>query len=67
VPSAVPNLGQTVMLTDAEIALVRSIAEAEGITEDEAASRLASQALARRVKRNTGKTPAKVYPMGRRH
>jgi len=67
VPSTVPNVGQTVMLTDPELDLVRSIAEAEGITEDEAASRLTSQALARRVKRNTGKTPAKVYPMGRRH
>lgn len=57
-----PNKGtNNVLLNDNELALLRAYAEAEGITEDEAASRLVSEALARRVRRNTGKTPAKIY------
>jgi len=54
-----------VPLTAAEIALVRRMAESEGITEDEAATRLVSAALARRVKKRTGKTPARVYSIRR--
>lgn len=62
-----PNSGtDNVLLTKGEHDMVRRYAEAEGITEDEAASRLTSQGLARRVKRNTGKTPAKIYPIGKR-
>lgn len=53
--------GTTVMLTDKEREQVRAIAQAEGISEDEAASRMVSAAIARRVKRKTGKTPAKVH------
>lgn len=53
-------------LTDNERDAVKKIAAAWGITEEDAASRLTSDALARRIKRNTGKTPAKVYSI-RKH
>lgn len=53
----------SVALTEKEQAAIRAIAERDGISEDEAASRLVSEQLARRVRRNTGKAPAKVYPM----
>lgn len=58
-------MSNAVPLTAAEIALVRRMAESEGITEDEAATRLVSAALARRVKKRTGKTPARVYSIRR--
>lgn len=48
-------------LTDAEMELVRRIARRDGITEDEAATNLIQSALARRVRKRTGKAPAKVY------
>jgi len=54
---------ETVPLSKEERALVQKIAERDGITFDEAASRLVSDGLARRVRSRTGKTPAKVYPM----
>jgi hypothetical protein len=41
--------------------MVKRIADRDGISEDEAASNLVSAALARRVKKRTGKVPAKVY------
>lgn len=53
-------------LTPAERALVRRIAERDGITEDEAATNLVKTALARRVRKKTGKGPAKVYEMKRK-
>lgn len=55
------------MLTDNERELVRRVAEAEGITEEEAASNLVSGGLARRVKKRTGRTPAKVYQLVRQN
>lgn len=48
-------------LSDAEMRIVKAVAKRDGITEDEAASKLVQAALARRVKRKTGHTPAKVY------
>lgn len=48
-------------LTKQEMELVKQIAQRDGITEDEAASRLFSAALARRVKKRTGKAPAKSF------
>lgn len=53
----------SVPLTSAERDLIKRIADRDGITEDEAASNLVKTALARRVKRRTGKTPAKVYEL----
>jgi hypothetical protein len=52
-----------IVLSGKERALLKTYADSEGLTEEEAASKLISQALARRVKRNTGKTAAKVYPL----
>lgn len=52
-------------LSRAERALVQKIADRDGITLDEAATKLGQRALARIVKKRTGKTPAKVYPMKR--
>jgi hypothetical protein len=59
----VPN---TVPLTQLERDLVKRIAERDGVTEDEAASQLVAQCLARRVKKRTGKNPAKVYEIRRK-
>lgn len=50
-----------VPLSPAERELVRKIAARDGITEEEAASNLVKGALERRVRRRTGKGPAKVY------
>lgn len=49
-----------------EAALIARYAEREGISEDEAVTRLGQQELARRVKRRTGKGPARVYSINRR-
>ena len=50
-----------VPLTATERALVKRIADRDGITEDEAATQLVKTALARRVRKRTGKGPARVY------
>ena len=52
-----------VPLSPAERALVKRIADRDGITEDEAATNLVKTALARRVKKRTGKNPARVYSL----
>ena len=59
-PEKVPD--QTA-LTQTERALVKRIADRDGITEDEAATNLVKTALARRVKKRTGKNPARVYAL----
>jgi hypothetical protein len=53
-------------LTARERDVLRKIAERDGVTEDEAATRLVKTALARRVKKRTGKNPAKVYSIRRK-
>lgn len=53
-------------LTRAERELVQKIADRDGVSLDEAASRLGRQAIARIVKRRTGKAPAKVYSLPRK-
>ena len=52
-------------LTRAERELVQKIADRDGVSLDVAATRLAKQGLARRVKKRTGKVPAKVYQLQR--
>lgn len=52
-------------LTALELTLINRIAVRDGVSLEQAASRLVSEALARRVKRRTGHTPAKVYSIGR--
>lgn len=54
------------MLTALELTLINRIAVRDGVSLEQAASRLVSEALARRVKKRTGHTPAKVYSIGRR-
>ena len=54
------------VLSKVEREIVKRIAERDGVSEDEAASKLVSAALARRVKKKTGKTPARVYSIKRR-
>lgn len=53
-------------LTKAEREIVQRIADRDGVTLDEAATRLAKEGLARRVKKRTGKAPAKVYDLRRK-
>lgn len=60
------DTGPQTALTKQERELVKRIADRDGISEDEAASNLVSAALARRVKKRTGKAPAKVYSMKNR-
>lgn len=50
-------------LTRAEMATVERIAQRDGLTTDEAATQLVKAALARRVKKKSGKVPAKVYSL----
>lgn len=57
------DTGPQTTLTQREREMVKRIAARDGISEDEAASNLVSAALARRVKKRTGKAPAKVYSM----
>ena len=56
---------QPLDLSDAEMGVVRRIAKHEGITEDEAATQLVQKEIARRVRRRTGKGPARVYGLKR--
>lgn len=49
-----------------ELAVLEQIAKRDGITVEEAATNLGKAALARRVKKRTGKAPARVYDMRRK-
>lgn len=53
-------------LSDKEMEQVKRVAKQKGIGTDEAATLLFSAGLARRVKKRTGKSPAKVYSIGRK-
>ena len=57
---------ESLYLSSAEMEQVRRIARREGISEEEAATRLVQSALSRRVRKRTGKGPAKVYGMRRK-
>ena len=46
------------VLTDNELKKVQAYADLRGLTVGEAATELAKQALAQRVRKRTGKTPA---------
>jgi hypothetical protein len=62
----VPNeVTASLALSDKEMEQVRRVAKQKGITTDEAATLLFSAGLARRVKKRTGKSPAKVYSLSR--
>lgn len=53
-------------LTKDEAGLVRQVAEIYGITVEEAHTNLAKAGLARRVKKRTGSSPARVYSLRKR-
>lgn len=53
-------------LSDKEIEVVRRIARREGISEDEAATKLVQKEIARRVRKRTGRGPARVYGFKKR-
>lgn len=53
-------------LSKKEMEVIERIATRDGISVDEAATNLGKAALARRVKKRTGKAPAKVYDMRRK-
>lgn len=55
------KLPEIASLSERELDLVRAVAKRDGITEDEAATNLAKAALARKVRKRTGRGPAKVY------
>jgi transcriptional regulator GlxA family with amidase domain len=52
-----------IYLSDPEWEEARALAEQEGRSVDEVASEMVQKTIARRFKRNTGKTPAKVYSL----
>lgn len=64
-PFKSPDGSQPALLSDKEMETLKAYAAMHGLTVDEAASKLVSDGMARRIKRNTGKTPAKVYPIKR--
>ena len=53
-------------LTEKERQAVQQVADQRGITFEEAIEQMAKEGLAARVRRKTGKAPAKVYDMTRR-
>lgn len=57
---------EKIPVSEAERQLVKKIADRDGVSEDEAASKLFSRALARKVKKKTGRPPAKLYSIRRR-
>jgi cytidylate kinase len=50
----------------AEMEQVQRIADRDGVTVEQAATRLAQQWLQEKVKRRTGRAPAKVYDLKRK-
>lgn len=57
---------EQVALSGPEIEQVRRIARRDGITVEEATTQLLQAGLARRVRRRTGKGPAKQYQFKKR-
>lgn len=52
--------------TAKELELIERVAKRDGISTDEAATNLGKAALARRVRKRTGKGPARVYSLRKR-
>lgn len=57
---------ESAAFTAKELELIERIAKRDGITIDEAATNLGKAGLARRVRKRTGKGPARVYQIKRR-
>lgn len=60
------NRDSDLSLSKDEAQLAKEIAKQKGITEEEAASLVIKGAIARRVKKRTGKSPARVYSIKRK-
>lgn len=52
--------------SNAELEQIKRIADRDGVTLEQAATKLTQQWLQEKVKRRTGKGPAKVYPLKKR-
>lgn len=52
--------------SDKERQVVEQVAQQRGITFEEAADQLGKEGLASRIRRKTGKAPAKVYEIRRK-
>lgn len=57
---------ESATFTAKELELIERIASRDGISIDEAATNLGKAGLARRVRKRTGKGPARVYQIKRR-
>jgi predicted kinase len=53
-------------LTEKERQLVEQVATQRGVTFEEAVEQMAKEGLAQRVRRRTGRAPAKVYELRRK-
>lgn len=53
-------------LSERERQAIEQVAQQRGISFDEAVEQMAKEGLASRVKRRTGRSPAKVYQLPRR-
>jgi hypothetical protein len=53
-------------LSDREREAVQQVADQRGITFEEAIEQMAKEGLAARVRRKTGRAPAKVYELPRK-
>lgn len=57
---------QQTALSDKERELVQQVADQRGITFEQAVEQMAKEGLASRVRRKTGRLPAKVYELRRK-
>ncbi len=56
---------EEVRLSDQEMARIKAYADEHGLTDDEAATQLAKDAIAAKFKRKLNRTPAKIYDFNR--
>jgi hypothetical protein len=57
---------ENLVLSKKEAELVKETARIYGISEEEAATLIVKASIARRMKKRTGKAPARVYDIKRR-
>ena len=60
------NPEEQTALNEKDRRLVQQVADQRGVTFEEAAEMLAKEGLASRVRRKTGRAPAKVFDITRR-
>lgn len=57
---------EPLVLSKGEADLAKQVAKRNGISEDEAATLIVKASIARRVRKRTGKGPARIYSIRRR-